>query len=181
MLVSVYLKNSPRKHARIYWSSSKACPPLFDQLLKVAPSIFEPLVTPKACRFHVQVHSYAPVPCVRWMPRSLHDIFYYVHQLLMSNAGLVVIVSGTNVCYKETLRNYISLVYAVVCGNLNIQHILCCVFVLFVFVLCTLCCQFLGIVQFWSPIAILWRLFPVIGHSCHLLIYRMHFVFVMIR
>ena len=31
----------------------------------------------------------------------------------------------------------------------GIQHILCCVFVLFVFVLCTLCCQFLWIVHFW--------------------------------
>ena len=31
----------------------------------------------------------------------------------------------------------------------GVQHILCCVFVLFVFVLCTLCCQFLWIVYFW--------------------------------
>ena len=31
----------------------------------------------------------------------------------------------------------------------NVQHILCCVFVLFVFVLCTICCQFLRIVNFW--------------------------------
>jgi hypothetical protein len=31
----------------------------------------------------------------------------------------------------------------------GVQHILCCVFVLFVFVLCTLCCQFLWIVHSW--------------------------------
>jgi hypothetical protein len=36
-------------------------------------------------------------------------------------------------------------VFVCVCG---VQHILCCVFVLFVFVLCTLCCQFLWIVHF---------------------------------
>ena len=29
----------------------------------------------------------------------------------------------------------------------GVQQILCCVFVLFVFILCTLCCQFLWIVQ----------------------------------
>ena len=31
----------------------------------------------------------------------------------------------------------------------GVQHILCCVFVLFVFGLCTPCCQFLWIVHFW--------------------------------
>ena len=40
-------------------------------------------------------------------------------------------------------------VFVCVCG---VQHILCCVFVLFVFVLCTLCCQFLWIVHFSLPL-----------------------------
>ena len=31
----------------------------------------------------------------------------------------------------------------------GVQHILCCVFPMFFFVLCTLCCQFLWIVHFW--------------------------------
>ena len=35
------------------------------------------------------------------------------------------------------------------CG---VQHILCFVFVLFFFVLCNLCCQFLWIVHFWLPL-----------------------------
>jgi hypothetical protein len=30
----------------------------------------------------------------------------------------------------------------------GVQHLLCCALVLFVFVLCTLCCQFLWIVNF---------------------------------
>ena len=34
----------------------------------------------------------------------------------------------------------------------GVQHILCCVFVLCFFVLCTLCCQFLLIVHFWMPL-----------------------------
>ena len=34
----------------------------------------------------------------------------------------------------------------------GVQHILCCVCVLFFFVSCTLCCQFLWIVHFWLPI-----------------------------
>ena len=33
----------------------------------------------------------------------------------------------------------------------GVQHILCCVFAMIFFVLCTLCCQFLWIVHFWLP------------------------------
>ena len=36
--------------------------------------------------------------------------------------------------------------FVFVCG---VQHILCCVFDLFFFVLCALCCRFLWIVHFW--------------------------------
>jgi len=34
----------------------------------------------------------------------------------------------------------------------GVQHILCCVFVLFFFVLCTLCCQLFWTVHFWLPL-----------------------------
>ena len=34
----------------------------------------------------------------------------------------------------------------------DVQHILCCVFVLFFLVLCTLWCQFLWVVNFWLPL-----------------------------
>ena len=34
----------------------------------------------------------------------------------------------------------------------DVQHILCCVFVLSFFVLCTMWCQFLWIVNFWLPL-----------------------------
>ena len=34
----------------------------------------------------------------------------------------------------------------------DVQHILCCVFALFSFVSCTLCCEFLWLVHFWLPL-----------------------------
>ena len=37
----------------------------------------------------------------------------------------------------------------------GVQHILCCVYALFVFVLCTKCCQFLWIVHSWFSISFL--------------------------
>jgi hypothetical protein len=50
------------------------------------------------------------------------------------------------------LRGFISyLRYLCLCACSDVQHILCCVFVLFVFVLCALCCKFLCIVHFWFP------------------------------
>jgi hypothetical protein len=42
--------------------------------------------------------------------------------------------------------------YLCLFAHSGVQRILCCVFVLFVFVLCTLCRQFLGIVYFWLPL-----------------------------
>jgi hypothetical protein len=42
--------------------------------------------------------------------------------------------------------------YLYLFGYCGVQHILCCVFVLFVFVLCVLCCQFLWIVHFVLPL-----------------------------
>jgi len=41
----------------------------------------------------------------------------------------------------------------------GVQHILCCVFVLFVFVWCTLYCQFLWIVHFWLPLSVFFNVY----------------------
>jgi len=50
-------------------------------------------------------------------------------------------------------KTYISnLCLFLYCG---VQHILCCDFALFFFVLCTLCCQFLWIVLFWLSFGII--------------------------
>jgi hypothetical protein len=43
----------------------------------------------------------------------------------------------------------------------NAQHILCCDFALFVYVLCTLCCQFLCIVHFVLPLRLVYSMLPV--------------------
>jgi len=56
------------------------------------------------------------------------------------------------------LMSYLS--YMCLFAHSGVQHILCCVFVLFVFTLCTLCCQFLWIVYFLiAPVGILYSLF----------------------
>jgi hypothetical protein len=46
----------------------------------------------------------------------------------------------------------IALRYLCLLAHSGFQHILCCVFVLFVFVLCTLCCQYHWIVNFRWPL-----------------------------
>jgi hypothetical protein len=51
--------------------------------------------------------------------------------------------------FKSYLR------YLCLFAHNGVQHILCCVFVLFFFILCTLCCQFLWIVLFDCPFGIL--------------------------
>jgi len=42
--------------------------------------------------------------------------------------------------------------YLYLFANSGVQHLLCCVFVLFFFILCTLCCQCLWIVTFCLPL-----------------------------
>jgi len=42
--------------------------------------------------------------------------------------------------------------YLCLFAHSGVQYILCCVFVLFFFVLCTLCCQYICIVVFWLPL-----------------------------
>jgi hypothetical protein len=49
--------------------------------------------------------------------------------------------------------------YLCVIAHSGVQHILCCVFALFFFVLCILCCQFLWIIHLYCLFGILFRLF----------------------
>jgi hypothetical protein len=60
--------------------------------------------------------------------------------------------------------------YLPLLAHSGVQHILCCVFVWFFFLLCTLCWHFLWIVHFWLPwpIRIVFRLKPlVIEHTTY--------------
>ena len=69
-----------------------------------------------------------------------------------------VVMSVTISAYKScSVRLYLQLFvrelmsylpYLCLFDHSSVQSILCCVFVLFFFVLCTLCCQFLWIVNF---------------------------------
>jgi hypothetical protein len=54
-------------------------------------------------------------------------------------------------CYCRTVSdNYCHILNR--CPYNGFQHILCCVFAWFFFVLCTLCCQFFWIVHIWLPL-----------------------------
>ena len=44
------------------------------------------------------------------------------------------------------------LLYLCLLAHSGVQHILCCVFLLLFFILCTIYCQFLWIVYFWLPL-----------------------------
>ena len=73
---------------------------------------------------------------------------------------LHVVIAVTISAYKWcSFRLYLQLFvgrllsYCYLClvAYIGVQHILCCVFALFFFVLYTLCCQFLLIIHFWLP------------------------------
>jgi hypothetical protein len=95
-------------------------------------------------------HSSAPgfIP-VFWWVRVAHlfsflcCVFSIVCLRSVSCEPSVVSVSGLSMYY---LRYFYLFTYS------GVQHILCCIFVLFFFVLCTLCCHFLWIVHFWLPL-----------------------------
>jgi len=60
----------------------------------------------------------------------------------------------------------------------GVRHVLCCVFALFFFILCTLCCPFLWNIHLWLPLSgILWgifvRLFSVHTNSVNRLLLKM--------
>jgi hypothetical protein len=76
-----------------------------------------------------------------WVPCC--DVRYDFHIKTLFGPSLppVVFVGG--------LVSYLH--YLCLFAHSCVQHILCCVFVLFFFVLCTLCCQFLWIVHFYYP------------------------------
>jgi hypothetical protein len=68
--------------------------------------------------------------------------------------------------------------YLCLFAHSGLQHILCCVFYLFYFVLCTLCCQFLWLVLFIScifdPKCNVWRLFLLQEHTMFITFYEIY-------
>ena len=73
-----------------------------------------------------------------WVP--CYDICYDFHIKKMFGSFLPPVI-----CRRAHVL-FMLFVYS------GVQHILCCVFVLFFFVLCTQCCQFLSIVRFCLPL-----------------------------
>ena len=63
-------------------------------------------------------------------------------------------ISEFSILEAVTINNFTNInnmLGSMVCQNIYI-YISACVFVLFLFILCTLCCQFLWIVHFWFPL-----------------------------
>jgi len=61
--------------------------------------------------------------------------------------NVVRVIQLFKVGFKVRFTSYLRYLYLFV--HMGVQHILCCVFLLFFFVLCTLCCQFLWMIHFW--------------------------------
>ena len=78
---------------------------------------------------------------IRWEHPSCFLVFSGVY-IAQSLVFCVVFVGGL----MSSLR------YLCLLAVSGVQHILCFVFALFFFVLCTLCCQFLWIVHCWLPL-----------------------------
>ena len=59
---------------------------------------------------------------------------------------------GSSLPSVVCMRTHVLLRYLCLFSYAGVQHTFCCVFVLFFFALCTLCCHFLWIVHFWLPL-----------------------------
>ena len=84
-------------------------------------------------------------------------IKFITHYAYFSNISQVFSFLSSFLQSKKTkfgssLAPAVCLRYLGLFSHSGVQHILCCIFVLvFFFVLCILCCQFLWIVHFWLP------------------------------
>ena len=76
-----------------------------------------------------------------WVMRC--DVRYDFRIKMMFGSPLSLVVCMGFVAYLRYLYFFV---------HSGVQHILCCVFVLLVFALCTLCCQFLWIINFLLPL-----------------------------
>jgi len=86
-------------------------------------------------------------------------------QCALWSIGLIVLIFQVFLCCHIMCHYVLSSVfcrrvhvlftfYLCLLAYSGVQHILCCVFALFFFVLCTLCCQFLWIVHFSMPLSV---------------------------
>ena len=88
--------------------------------------------------------------------------FFVLSYYVSLHSEFRFVMSGTISAWNDVrFRLYLQLLIAGLTSYLRfsclfadsgVQHILCCVFVLFFFVLCALCCQCLWIVHCWLPL-----------------------------
>jgi hypothetical protein len=96
----------------------------------------------------------------------------YFYSFLCCSIMCLYVLSSVLWCllwfpHKNDVRFIFTSSYSNTFAHSDVQHILCCVLVLLFFVLCTLCCQFLWIIYFWSMI--LW-----LANGKHFLLFIRH-------
>ena len=93
--------------------------------------------------------TYIEMPFIDTIPRNCYTClkgkFEDIKVVIRSRKHDVWFVFSSSFLYERSCFIYV-IAY---CG---VQHTLCCVFVLFFFVFCALCCQFLWIAHFWLPL-----------------------------
>ena len=81
--------------------------------------------------------------------------------MFYTKLNISLCIKRCSVCFTSSCLKDSCLIYAVCVQWCPTHNVLCCVFYLFVLVLCTLCCQFLWIVHFDCLFGILQCLFMV--------------------
>jgi hypothetical protein len=89
----------------------------------------------------------------RKIRQSLFKLSFHNRPIFVCDNIWFMLIKLYDFCIKMMFGSFVwylmpYLRYLCLFTHSGVQHILCCVFVLFVFVLCTLCCQFLWIVRF---------------------------------
>ena len=106
----------------------------------------------------VYIHEHLSSPPVFWWSPIAHLSSIFCIVLLCDFTFCVVIFVTVSAWKRWLVRLYLQLFvggrmsylrYLSLFPFSGVQHILCCIFALFFFVLYTLCCQFLWVVLFW--------------------------------
>ena len=91
-----------------------------------------------------------PPTCRKSLINVITYLLYTSPWSIFELATSVVICTD---CIGSCKSNYHTItVTTCLFAHSDVLHVLCCVFALFVFILCTLCCQFLWMTRFWLPL-----------------------------
>jgi hypothetical protein len=150
VVINIHLSNhNTRFHATFveqHHTRMRPCSALFPDILPneyICHELGRPMVRIKKRRLSCTLHLWkSDIPIHKtllrnWLARYIEDI--------KNDVGFVF-----NHPIPHGLMSYLR--YLCLLAHSRVQHLLCCVFGLFVFVLCTLWYQFLWTVEFWLPL-----------------------------